>query len=126
MNPPAASGRQPPSIYTRAQVLEGARKLLGLGLDRFALALVLRGELVGSSRRRRVRDRKGHITHSGAPGVGKARYQEPSLKPSGLGERSARLVAQAGQELGVAIDELREVAHGIYPSVLADEGVAAT
>lgn len=46
-------------------------------------------------------------------------------EPSGLGERSARLVAEAGQELGVAIDELREVAHGIYPSVLADEGVAA-
>jgi signal transduction histidine kinase len=32
---------------------------------------------------------------------------------------------QAGQEIGAAIDELRELAHGIYPAVLTDEGLAA-
>jgi hypothetical protein len=31
---------------------------------------------------------------------------------------------QAGQEIGAAIEELRELAHGIYP-VLTDEGLAA-
>jgi signal transduction histidine kinase len=32
---------------------------------------------------------------------------------------------QAGAEIGAAIDELRELAHGIYPAVLTDEGLAA-
>jgi signal transduction histidine kinase len=32
---------------------------------------------------------------------------------------------QAGREIGAAIDELRELAHGIYPAVLTDEGLAA-
>jgi signal transduction histidine kinase len=32
---------------------------------------------------------------------------------------------QAGQEIGAAIEELRELAHGIYPAVLTDEGLAA-
>jgi signal transduction histidine kinase len=32
---------------------------------------------------------------------------------------------QAGQEIGTAIEELRELAHGIYPAVLTDEGLAA-
>jgi signal transduction histidine kinase len=32
---------------------------------------------------------------------------------------------QAGQEIGTAINELRELAHGIYPAVLTDEGLAA-
>ena len=32
---------------------------------------------------------------------------------------------QAGAEIGAAIEELRELAHGIYPAVLTDEGLAA-
>src|SRR5215468_4280013 len=32
---------------------------------------------------------------------------------------------RAGQEIGAAIEELRELAHGIYPAVLTDEGLAA-
>ena len=32
---------------------------------------------------------------------------------------------KAGEELGMAISELRELAHGIFPTVLADEGLAA-
>jgi len=35
------------------------------------------------------------------------------------------LIDQADRELRLAIDELRELAHGIYPAVLADEGLAA-
>lgn len=36
------------------------------------------------------------------------------------------LICQADRELQLAIGELRELAHGIYPAVLADEGLAAT
>ena len=35
------------------------------------------------------------------------------------------LIDRADRELRLAIDELRELAHGIYPAVLADEGLAA-
>jgi signal transduction histidine kinase len=35
------------------------------------------------------------------------------------------LIDQADRELRLAIDELRDLAHGIYPAVLADEGLAA-
>jgi len=40
-------------------------------------------------------------------------------------KRIASLIDQAHHELRVAIDELRELARGIYPAVLADEGLAA-
>ncbi len=39
--------------------------------------------------------------------------------------RLVGLIDQADRELRLAIDELRELAHGIYPAVLADEGLAA-
>jgi len=39
--------------------------------------------------------------------------------------RLTTLIGQADHELRLAIDELRELAHGIYPAVLADEGLAA-
>jgi signal transduction histidine kinase len=43
----------------------------------------------------------------------------------GMGEESVALIVEASRELSLGIDELRTVAHGIYPSVLADEGLAA-
>jgi signal transduction histidine kinase len=45
---------------------------------------------------------------------------QPALIP-----RLPGLIDEADQELRLAIDELRELAHGIYPAVLADEGLAA-
>jgi signal transduction histidine kinase len=39
--------------------------------------------------------------------------------------RLTGLIDQADRELRLAIDELRDLAHGIYPAVLADEGLAA-
>ena len=44
---------------------------------------------------------------------------------TGMSKRSSALVGEATRELALAIDGLRDVAHGIYPSVLADEGLAA-
>jgi len=46
----------------------------------------------------------------------------PGLAP---GPDLTGLIDQAGRELRLAIDELRDLAHGIYPAVLADEGLAA-
>jgi signal transduction histidine kinase len=43
----------------------------------------------------------------------------------GMGQESVALIDDASRELRLGIDELRTVAHGIYPSVLADEGLAA-
>jgi len=40
-------------------------------------------------------------------------------------EGSEALIAEASGEIARAVDELREVAHGLYPSVLVDEGLAA-
>jgi signal transduction histidine kinase len=45
---------------------------------------------------------------------------EPSADPGRLSR-----IDQAESELRVALGELREVAHGIFPAVLADEGLAA-
>jgi signal transduction histidine kinase len=44
---------------------------------------------------------------------------------AGAGDPEKALIAGASEQIGLAIDELREVAHGLYPSVLADEGLAA-
>ena len=44
---------------------------------------------------------------------------------SGAEERSTALIAEAAEQIALAIDELREVAHGLYPSVLVDQGLAA-
>jgi signal transduction histidine kinase len=41
------------------------------------------------------------------------------------GEERSELLRQAYDELGRAIDDLRELSHGLYPSVLGDEGLAA-
>lgn len=45
-------------------------------------------------------------------------------RPSDHPGRTA-LIDQADRELQLAIDELRTLAHGIYPAVLADEGLSA-
>ena len=44
---------------------------------------------------------------------------------SGVSGPSSVHLDEASRELALAIDDLRDVAHGIYPSVLADEGLAA-
>jgi signal transduction histidine kinase len=48
---------------------------------------------------------------------------QPGVGPAAT--RLTGLLGQADRELRLAIDELRELAHGIYPAVLADEGLAA-
>jgi signal transduction histidine kinase len=50
------------------------------------------------------------------------RLARPQPDPA---SRLAGLIDQADRELRLAIDELRDLAHGIYPAALADEGLAA-
>jgi signal transduction histidine kinase len=45
--------------------------------------------------------------------------------PPGPGPAAAGLVAEARRELEAAIADLRDVAHGIHPAVLTDDGLAA-
>jgi signal transduction histidine kinase len=52
------------------------------------------------------------------------RLARSKLEPSTDPGRSSR-IDQAEDELRVALGELRELAHGIFPAVLADEGLAA-
>jgi signal transduction histidine kinase len=40
-------------------------------------------------------------------------------------KRAARLLEELGQEISKALDELRTLAHGIYPPLLASEGLGA-
>ena len=44
-------------------------------------------------------------------------------RPDGDHERLGRLLAEAGDQAQAAIDELRDLARGIHPSVLTDEGL---
>ena len=52
------------------------------------------------------------------------RLARPQPDPAQV-PRLAGLIDQADRELRLAIDELRDLAHGIYPAALADEGLAA-
>ena len=54
------------------------------------------------------------------PGTALGAQHSPAPAPA-----LTALIDQADRELRLAIDELRELAHGIYPAVLADEGLAA-
>ncbi len=45
--------------------------------------------------------------------------------PPGPGPEADELVAEARQELDAALADLRELAHGIHPAVLTEEGLAA-
>jgi len=77
-----------------------------------------------AERRRLERD-----LHDGAQqrlvGLSLALCLARSQPSSGPAPRLTGLIGQADRELRLAIDELRELAHGIYPAVLADEGLAA-
>ena len=49
----------------------------------------------------------------------------PGQAPQGRPTRAEELLAGAQEELGTALDELRELARGIHPAVLSDRGLQA-
>ena len=79
----------------------------------------------GDAERRRLE----HDLHDGAQqrlvGLSLAlRLARPQPDPASVPGLTG-LIDRADRELRLAIDELRDLAHGIYPAALADEGLAA-
>jgi signal transduction histidine kinase len=123
-------------VLETADTLDEVVRAARLGLEHERLQAETRAQLAeltaarrrivaaaGGERQRLERDlHDGAQQHLIAVAIG-ARLL--AAEASGLREPSAALVAEAGQEIALAIDELRTVAHGIYPSVLADEGFSA-
>jgi signal transduction histidine kinase len=123
-------------VLETADILDEVVRAARLGLEHERLEAQTRAQLAelaaarkrivaaaGAERQRLERDlHDGAQQHLIAIAIG-ARLL--AADTAGLGEPSAALVEEACQEIDLAIDELRTVAHGIYPSVLADEGFAA-
>jgi signal transduction histidine kinase len=120
------------SAETVAEVIRAAR----LGLEHERLQAETRAQLADlSAARKRIvaaagleRQRLERDLHDGAQqhliaiAIG---IRALGADPSGISPRSVDHIAEAANEIAMAIEQLREVAHGIYPSVLADEGLAA-
>jgi signal transduction histidine kinase len=123
-------------VVETAETLDEVVRAARLGLEHERLEAETRAQLaeLTSARRRIVaaavgeRQRLERDLHDGAQqhliaiAIG---AQLLAAEASDLPQPLAALVAEASQEIALAIDELRLVAHGIYPSVLADEGLAA-
>lgn len=123
-------------VLEAADTLEEVVRAARLGLEHERLQAETRAQLAdltaarkrivaaaGGERQRLERDlHDGAQQHLIAIAIG---IRLLAAEPSSLREPFADLIAEAGQEIALAIDELRAVAHGIYPSVLADEGLAA-
>jgi signal transduction histidine kinase len=115
-----------------AEVIRAAR----LGLEHERLQAVARAQLADlTAARKRIveaasgeRQRLERDLHDGAQQrliTIAVNLRLLGADASDTDERSTALIGEAGQEIALAIDELREVARGLYPSVLTDEGLAA-
>jgi signal transduction histidine kinase len=125
------------SLFERRGLLEaaGAAARLALENERLQAELRLQLEEVRSSRARIVqagdeeRRRLERNLHDGAQqrllglglGLQLAREQLGGEGANGTVE----LLAEAEDELRAALDELRELARGIHPAILTDQGLAA-
>jgi signal transduction histidine kinase len=126
-----------PGLLDNPELVQEVAAAARIALENERLQAVVRGQLVDlrASRARVVaagdaeRRRLERDLHDGA---------QQRLVSLSLALRLARIqcgadedpdlisgMDQAGQEIGAAIEELRELAHGIYPAVLTDEGLAA-
>jgi signal transduction histidine kinase len=106
-----------PTLYLVAVVSERERFADGLAASRARLATAADNE-----RRRLERN-----LHDGAQqrlSVLTYRLREARLLAADDPARAATLYADAEAQLDVAIEELRELAHGIHPPVLTDFGLA--
>jgi signal transduction histidine kinase len=142
VTPLVRGGRQVAFLAHRAGLLDdpglaeevAAASRLGLENERLHAELAAQLQDLRASRARIVaagdaeRRRLERDLHDGAQQrlVGLAlslRLARSKLGPSAAPGLLAR-IDQAQGELGVALGELRELAHGIFPAVLADEGLA--
>jgi signal transduction histidine kinase len=133
---PVAALVHDPALLERRALLEAAGAAARLALENERLQAELRAQLVElhASRARIVqagddeRRRLERNLHDGAQqrllGLGLAlQLARDTLGPAANG--TAELLAEAEDELRVALDELRELARGIHPAILTDQGLAA-
>jgi signal transduction histidine kinase len=133
---PVAALVHDPALLERRALLEGAGAAARLALENERLQAELRAQLaeLRASRARIVtagdeeRRRLERDLHDGAQqrllGIGLAlQLARAKLGPEANG--ASELLAEADAELRAALDELRELARGIHPAVLTEQGLGA-
>ena len=131
---PVAALVHDPALHERPRLLEAAGAAARLALENERLQAELRAQLVelGASRARIVsagdeeRRRLERDLHDGAQqrllGLGLAlQLLREELGPGANG--ASELLSEADAELRAALEELRELAHGIHPAILTEQGL---
>ena len=131
---PVAALVHDPALLERPRMLEAAGAAARLALENERLQAELRAQLVelGASRARIVsagdeeRRRLERDLHDGAQqrllGLGLAlQLLREELGPGANG--ASELLSEADAELRAALEELRELAHGIHPAILTEQGL---
>lgn len=123
------------ALREEPRLVEAVAAATGLALQNERLQATLRAQLeeIRASRARIVeagdaeRRRIERDLHDGAQqrlvGISLALRMATSRLPSGLPPEVSEFLAQATEELNRALKELRELAHGIHPSILTEEGL---
>jgi signal transduction histidine kinase len=134
---PIAALLHDPSLLDEPQLVEAAGAAARLALENARLQAETRAQLVSvqESRARLVsaadaeRRRIERDLHDGAQQRLVALALQLRSEQRRLGERADpeldRLLTAAVDELQAAVDELRELARGVHPSILSEEGLAA-
>jgi signal transduction histidine kinase len=133
---PVAALLHDPALLERRSLLEAAGAAARLALENERLQAELRAQLseLRASRTRIVqagdeeRRRLERNLHDGAQqrllSLGLAlQLARAQLGPEANG--AVELLSEAEGELRAALDELRELAHGIHPAILTDQGLAS-
>lgn len=124
-----------PAIAEQPELVRSVTAVAGLALDNERLAAEVRGQLeeVRSSRARIVaagdaeRRRVERDLHDGAQQrlvTLALALQVAQAHLDGSDPTLAAMLHRADDELGLALGELRELARGLHPAVLAEEGIA--
>jgi signal transduction histidine kinase len=133
---PVAALLHDPVLLERSALLEAAAAAARLALENERLQAELRAQLaeLRASRTRIVqagdeeRRRLERNLHDGAQqrllGLGLA-LQLARAEIGTAANGAAELLAEAEHELRTALDELRELARGIHPAILSDQGLGA-
>ena len=133
---PVASVLYDPALHNQERFVQAVGDAAGLWLRSEQLEADLRASMadLAASRMRLVeaadaeRERIERDLHDGAQQqlVGmRVKLDLASATMQRDGERGARMLAEIGHELDAALDELRSLAQGVYPPLLAEYGLGA-
>lgn len=122
-----------PALAAQPELVEAATAAVGLALENARLHAEIRAQLedVRASRARIVeaadteRVRIERNLHDGAQQrlLAVSFALRAAQRESAGDERAQRSLQAAAQELGGALEELRELARGVYPAILTEEGL---